>query len=352
MKINNKLTSYLNNKSILVTGATGSFGSKFVNTLLLKYNPKKIVIFSRDEYKQWKLKNNLLELNLSKKKYQKLRFFLGDVRDFDRLDYAFSEIDLVVHAAALKHVPFAEYNPTEYINTNINGAENVIKAAIKNNVKDIIALSTDKAANPSNLYGATKLVSDKLFVAANNIKGNKKIKFAVVRYGNVIGSRGSVIPLFKNLIKQKSKYIPITDERMTRFWISLDDGIDFVFKSILRMQGGEIFVPKIPSIKVVDIIKSIAPRMKLKKIGIRPGEKLYEILCPKDDYHHTINFKDHFVIFPTLDLTDGKKNFFINNLNEKGKKVKNNFEYNSENNPIFLKDKKLREVIDKIDDTI
>ena len=250
--------------TILVTGGTGSFGSLFIRRILENYKPKKVIVFSRDELKQYEMEKDL--------NHKKLRFFLGDVRDLQRLEIAMKNVDFVVHAAALKHVPAAEYNPVEFVKTNVNGAENIIYAAMKNKVKKVIALSTDKAANPINLYGATKLVSDKLFVSANNFLGSDETRFSVVRYGNVVGSRGSIVPYFKKLISEKSSFLPITDKRMTRFWITLDHGVDFVLKSFQRMHGGEVFIPKIPSIQIINLAKAMAPNLKIKFIGIRPGE--------------------------------------------------------------------------------
>ena len=281
-----------NGKVILITGGTGSFGKKYAEVLLKKYKPKKIIIFSRDELKQYEMQQE----------YQNdcMRYFLGDVRDPERLDQAMNGVDYVIHAAALKHVPAAEYNPMECIKTNIYGAQNVITACIKNRVKKVIALSTDKAANPINLYGATKLASDKLFVAANNISSEESTRFAVVRYGNVVGSRGSVVPYFTQLLKDGADHFPITHEKMTRFWITLQSGVHFVLKNFERMSGGEIFVPKIPSIRILDLAKSIAPDMPIEIVGIRPGEKLDEVMCPADDSHHTIEFDDHFVIAPSV----------------------------------------------------
>lgn len=316
-----------NNKSILITGGTGSFGKKYTEIILKKYKPSRIIIFSRDELKQYEMAQEYTD--------KCMRYFIGDVRDFQRLRKAMKDVDYVIHAAALKHVPIAEYNPMECIKTNINGAQNVIDAAIENKVKKVIALSTDKAANPVNLYGATKLASDKLFVAANNLVGSQDIQFSVVRYGNVVGSRGSVIPYFKKLIKEGAKELPITDRKMTRFFITLEDGVNFVLKNFERMQGGEIFVPKIPSMKITDMAKALAPKLSHKIIGIRPGEKLHEIMCPADDSHLTIEFEDHYVIQPTI-VFAGKRNFFINNLKEKGVAVKQGFEYNSGSNIEWL----------------
>ncbi|MDX9796742.1 MAG: UDP-N-acetylglucosamine 4,6-dehydratase (inverting) [Arcobacteraceae bacterium] len=314
-------------KNILITGGTGSFGKKFTQLLLQKYRPNKIIIFSRDELKQYEMAQEFSD--------KCMRYFIGDVRDKDRLKKAMKDVDYVIHAAALKHVPIAEYNPMECIKTNINGAQNVIDAALDNGVTKVIALSTDKAANPVNLYGATKLASDKLFVAANNLVGTSNIQFSVVRYGNVIGSRGSVIPHFKKLIERGDKTLPITDEKMTRFLITLEQGVNFVLKNFERMQGGEIFVPKIPSIKIIDLASFMAPHLKQQIIGIRPGEKLHEIMCPADDSHLTYEFDDHFVISPTITFTT-RRNYEKNSLGEVGKKVLQGFEYNSGNNDTWL----------------
>ena len=316
-------------KSILITGGTGSFGHRYVSSLLKNYKPKRLVIYSRDELKQY-------DMALKYKGHEEtLRFFIGDIRDSSRLKEAMRGIDIVIHAAALKHVPIAEYNPMECIKTNIHGAENLIQAALDNNVESVMALSTDKAANPINLYGATKLASDKLFVAANNMSGGRT-KFSVVRYGNVVGSRGSVVPYFKKLLQDGAKQIPITHLDMTRFWITLQQGVDFVFKSIERMDGGEIFVPKIPSVKITDLAESIAPNIPIEVIGIRPGEKLHEIMCPSDDSHLTIEFDDHYVICPSITFFSRKNDFTLNALNEKGKLVDQGFEYHSGLNPNFL----------------
>ena len=317
----------LNNKNILITGGTGSFGKQFVHTILKKYKPNKIIIYSRDELKQFEM---------AQKYNQKcMRYFIGDVRDISRLEKAMNGIDFVVHAAALKHVPIAEYNPMECIKTNVMGAQNVIDACIANGVSRTIALSTDKAASPANLYGASKLVSDKLFVAANNLTGSHKIKFSVVRYGNVLGSRGSVIPYFKKLITEGATSLPITEPNMTRFWITLQEGVEFVLKNFARMQGGEIFVPKIASMKMTDIAKAIAPSLAQDIIGIRPGEKLHEVMCPLDDSHLTLEFADHFVIKPSITFSS-PIDFRKNKLGEIGKEVKQGFEYNSKDNSIWL----------------
>ncbi len=327
------------NKTILITGGTGSFGKYCLNYLLKKFVPKKIIIFSRDELKQYEMSN---DASLIKNK--NIRFFIGDVRDYERLLFAFNEVDYVIHAAALKQVPTAEYNPMECIKTNIHGAENVIKASLQCKVKKVIALSTDKAANPINLYGATKLASDKLFVAANNI-AYSNTQFSVVRYGNVVGSRGSIIPYFKKLIHEKSKFLPITDVRMTRFWITLEQGVKFVIKSFERMYGGEIFIPKIPSVRIVDIAKAMAPDVKIQLVGIRPGEKIDEIMCPSDDSHLTLEFHDHFVMMPTIRFHNRDNNFTPNNIGEVGTKVVKGFEYNSGNNKHFLNVKDLNKLL-------
>ena len=316
------------NKVILITGGTGSFGRHFTRTILEKYKPKKVIIFSRDELKQFEMQSEFTD--------SCMRFFLGDVRDGERLLEATRDVDMLIHAAALKQVPAAEYNPMECIKTNVHGAQNVIKSALANNIKEVIALSTDKAAAPINLYGATKLTSDKLFISANNIKGERDTKFSVVRYGNVVGSRGSVVPFFKNLIEQKSSFLPITDKKMTRFWITLDQGVNFVTKSFERMHGGELFVPKIPSIRIIDLAESMAPEKTIKIIGIRPGEKLHEVMCPKDDSHITLEFEFHFVIKPSFVFDDSIIDFSESKLGEKGKLVAPGFEYNSENNNNFL----------------
>ncbi|MDD6396801.1 MAG: UDP-N-acetylglucosamine 4,6-dehydratase (inverting) [Selenomonadaceae bacterium] len=316
-----------NNKNILITGGTGSFGKKFIKILLEKYSPKKVIVYSRDELKQFEM-GQIYNAPC-------MRYFIGDVRDKERLMLAMKGVDFVVHAAALKQVPAAEYNPMECIKTNINGAQNVIDAAIANNVEKVIALSTDKAANPINLYGATKLASDKLFTAANNIVGDGRTRFSVVRYGNVVGSRGSVVPFFKGLIARGATELPVTDARMTRFWLKLEDGVEFVLKNFQRMQGGEIFIPKIPSMRILDLAKAIAPEAKIKIIGIRPGEKLHEVMCPSDLYYETVEFPDHFVIKPSIEFTE-KIDYTTNALGEHGYMVEDGFDYNSGNNPHFL----------------
>jgi len=317
-----------NNKSILITGGTGSFGKKYVKTILARYTPKRLIIYSRDELKQYEMQQNY--------NHSCMRYFIGDVRDEERLRQATKGVDFIIHAAALKQVPAAEYNPMECIKTNIYGAENVIKAALFNEVGKVIALSTDKAANPINLYGATKLASDKLFVAANNMTGSQNTLFAVVRYGNVVGSRGSVVPFFQKMITEGTDHLPITHADMTRFWISLQQGVDFVLKNFQRMKGGEIFVPKIPSIRITDLATAIDPLLPQKIIGIRPGEKIHEIMCPADDSHLTLEFEDHFVIRPTITFNRTDNDFSMNNIGEKGKPVAQGFEYNSGTNTHFL----------------
>jgi len=316
-----------NDRNILITGGTGSFGKKYTEIILKKYKPKKIIIYSRDELKQFEMSQQFND--------ECMRYFIGDVRDLDRLKEAMKDVDYVIHAAALKQVPAAEYNPMECIKTNVNGAENVIKAAIENEIDKVIALSTDKAANPINLYGATKLASDKLFVAANNMVGSRRTRFAVVRYGNVVGSRGSVVPFFAKLIKNGAKELPITHPDMTRFMITLEQGVNFVLKNFERMQGGEIFVPKIPSMKMTELARAMASNLPQKIIGIRPGEKLHEIMCPADDSHLTLEFEDHYVISPTITFAFNV-DYSVNRLGERGKPVEQGFEYNSGNNTEWL----------------
>ncbi len=316
-----------NDKSILITGGTGSFGKQYVKTLLERYHPKKLIIYSRDELKQYEMQQDFHD--------SCMRYFIGDVRDRDRMTQAMRGVDYVIHAAALKQVPAAEYNPMECVKTNIYGAENVIHAALANDVEKVIALSTDKAANPINLYGATKLASDKLFVAANNVAGGHRTRFAAVRYGNVVGSRGSVVPFFMKRISDGADHLPITDARMTRFWITLQQGVDFVLTDFARMQGGEIFVPKIPSVRIVDLASAMAPHLPQRIVGIRPGEKVHEVMCPADDSHLTLEFGDHYVIKPTIlftQLTD----FERNGLGETARHVEQDFEYHSGKNSEFL----------------
>ena len=318
-----------NSKSILITGGTGTFGKYFLDVIVNNYTPKKIIIFSRDEYKQFKLQEKMS----SHPKFKKLRFYLGDVRDVDRLNMAFREVDYVIHAAAMKQIPSTEKEPLECIKTNINGAENVIKAAINNKVKKVIALSTDKAVNPVNLYGATKLASDKLFVSANLLSGNIKTKFSVVRYGNVISSRGSVIPIFLELKRNNSKYIPITNSEMTRFVITKEEAIQFVIDSFKIMNGGEVFIPKIPSVNIIDLAKTIHPKAKIKIIGIRQGEKIHESLFSKEESHLVRQYKKLYVLVSPL-LPN-------KNIEKNSKKVSLNFEYNSGTNLKFLNKKEI-----------
>ena len=318
---------HLTGKSILITGGTGSFGKKFVKKVL-QSNVEKVIVFSRDELKQYEMKQEFQD--------HRLRFFIGDVRDKDRLYRAFDGVDIVIHAAAMKHVDACEYNPFEAVKTNIHGAQNIIEAAIDRGVEKVIALSTDKACSPVNLYGATKLASDKLFVAANAYVGEKKTRFAVVRYGNVVGSRGSVVPFFKK-IKDTGK-LPVTDERMTRFWITLDQGVQFVLDNLERMYGGEIFVPKIPSMKVTDLAKAIGPECEIEVIGIRPGEKLHEAMIMEDDARHTLEFDDYYVIQPELAW------FSQEQLNG-GKALPDGFAYTSDNNTEWLTIEQLSEMV-------
>jgi UDP-N-acetylglucosamine 4,6-dehydratase/5-epimerase len=317
-----------NDKSVLITGGTGSFGKQFVKTILSRYQPRKVIIYSRDELKQYEMAQ---EFNSSA-----MRYFIGDVRDRDRLRLAMRDVDYVIHGAALKQIPVAEYNPMECIKTNIYGANNVIDVAIEQEVEKVIALSTDKAVNPINLYGSTKLAADKLFAAANNIVGGLRTRFSVVRYGNVVGSRGSVVPFFQKLVREKVAELPITDPRMTRFWITLQQGVDLVFNSFERMQGGEIFVPKIPSMKLTDLAEALAPGVPTKIVGIRPGEKLHEVMCPSEGSHLTLEFANHYVIKPTIQFTHDV-DYTCNALGEKGVSVLEGFEYSSETNTEWLK---------------
>ncbi len=301
--------------------------------LLSRCRPEKVVIYSRDELKQFEM--------AQKFDSPVMRYFLGDVRDRDRLKQAFNGIDFVVHAAALKQVPAAEYNPMECVKTNIHGAENVVAAAIECGVKRVIALSTDKAANPVNLYGATKLVSDKLFTAANNTAGGHPTRFSVVRYGNVVGSRGSVVPFFQTLIAKGARELPVTDPRMTRFWITLQQGVEFVLKAFERMKGGEIFVPKIPSMRILDLCAAIAPDLPRRIVGMRPGEKLHEVMCPTADSRNTLEFHDHYVIKPTINFVLSV-DYVENNEGERGRAVADGFEFSSDKNQRFLSVDELR----------
>lgn len=331
----------LNDKTVLVTGGTGSFGKRFIHEVFKQYDVKKVIVYSRDELKQFEMENSPQFAEFSKT--YKIRYFIGDVRDYHRLKMAMEDVDVVIHAAALKQVPAAEYNPFEAVKTNIIGGQNVIDAAIRQGVERVIALSTDKAAAPINLYGATKLASDKLFTAANNYRGPHKIKFSVVRYGNVMGSRGSVIPFFQK--KAQDGVIPVTDERMTRFNITLGEGVKFVLQNLVRMWGGEIFVPKIPSYRITDVAEAIAPGVPIKTIGIRPGEKLHEEMITETDALNSLEFDDYFVILPSTRLWDVEKFRAESNANE-GIWCENGFAYNSGTNSHFLTIPELKELID------
>lgn len=314
----------LDNKTILVTGGTGSFGQRFIQTVLTRYSPKRLIVFSRDELKQFHMREQFSETH-----FPALRYFIGDVRDRERLYRALDGVDVVIHAAALKQVPACEYNPLEAIKTNVLGAANMIDAAIDRNVERVVALSTDKAANPANLYGATKLCSDKLFTAANNYSGQHGTRFAVVRYGNVVGSRGSVVPLFLKL--KSTGRLPITDPRMTRFWITLDQGVEFVLSSLERMHGGEIFVPKIPSMSMIEMARAIGPSCKIDVIGIRPGEKLHEVMVGEDDASNTVEFDDHLRILPSALPKETRELMSVG-----GRACPEGFRYSSENNTWWL----------------
>lgn len=331
-------TVNLTGKSLLVTGGTGSFGKMFIKTVLERYQPRRLVIYSRDELKQYEMQQDL-----SPQRHPCLRYFIGDVRDGERLETALRNIDFVVHAAALKHVPIAEYNPTECIHTNVNGAENVVRASIRNRVQQVIALSTDKAANPVNLYGASKLASDKIFVASNSLGGPVGTRFSVVRYGNVVGSRGSVVPFFQKLIREGAKSLPITDPRMTRFMITLQEGVDFVlscFRNERMPTGGDIFVPKIPSIKITDLARYMAPGLKQEVIGIRPGEKLHEVMVTEDDSRTTVDLGDRYAIRPAFPFWEAaQQGMKPQNLVEDG------FRYSSDNNRDWLDEKSLKAML-------
>lgn len=330
----------LNGKAILVTGGTGSFGHQFISYVLNHYEPKKIVIYSRDEYKQFIMKN---EYN-NHTQADKLRFFIGDVRDKNRLYRAMEGIDYVVHAAALKQVPACEYNPMEAVKTNINGAMNIVDAALDCGVKRVVALSTDKAVNPINLYGGTKLVSDKLFIAANAYAGEKDVNFSVVRYGNVAGSRGSVIPFFREMVKKGTTSLPITDYRMTRFWISLDEGVQLVVKALSEAKGGETFISKIPSFKITDLAQAICPGCEMPEVGIREGEKLHEIMITKEDSMLTYEFDKHYIIYPHFSWWDKNK------VQDGGRRVEQGFEYSSGNNKDWLSVEELKERLKQVEE--
>ena len=321
-------------KSILVTGGTGSFGKEFVRTVLKLSTPNRLIVLSRDEQKHFTMSQEL-----SDKEYPALRYFLGDIRDRDRLELSMRGVDIVVHAAAQKHVPLAEYNPTECVQTNILGSENVVRAAMQAGVKKVLAISTDKAVNPINLYGATKLASEKIFVAANNLSGMDGPRFSVVRYGNVVGSNGSVIPLFQSLIKKGIKNLPITDERMTRFWITLEQGTNFVISAISAMVGGEVFVPKIASMKLIDLAKVLAPQLPHEIVGVRPGEKLHETLISGAEALNTVEFEDRYVIKPAFAFWEQR------NLPESGTPVSSEFEYSSDTSPFQLNEESLQKML-------
>lgn len=329
----------LNNKIVLTTGGTGSFGKKFTKTILERYpNIKKIIIFSRDEYKQFEMQN----MPEFKPFDEKLRFFIGDVRDKERLLRAFEGVDIVVHAAALKQVPACEYNPFEAVKTNVIGAQNIIDAAIDKGIEKVVALSTDKACAPINLYGATKLCSDKLFIAGNAYCGEKKTRFSVVRYGNVAGSRGSVIPFFKKLVSEGAKELPITDMKMTRFWLKLEQAVEMVIEAIQNMQGGELYVKKIPSMKMPDLAKAIAPELSIKEVGIRPGEKIHEQMITKEDARNTIELDDYYIILPEIDMEN------ISHKYPLAKPVAYDFEYHSGNNDRWLSIEDMQKLIEEI----
>ena len=327
----------LNNKTILVTGGTGSFGKKFIETILSDYKPEKVIVYSRDELKQFEMQQVWPDNGSIP-----IRYFIGDVRDLSRLKRAMEGVDIVVHAAALKQVPATEYNPFEAVKTNVLGAQNVIDASFASGVEKVIALSTDKAAAPINLYGATKLTSDKLFITANNYRGKHDIKFSVVRYGNVMGSRGSVIPFFQNM--KKTGTLPITDPKMTRFNITLDQGVKFVLDNLKRMWGGELFVPKIPSYRITDIAEAIAPEAKQKIVGIRPGEKLHEEMITESDALNTIEYDGYYVIVPSIRKWS-KTHFMKNSNGKEGLPCEEGFSYNSGTNPHFLTVDELKELI-------
>jgi UDP-N-acetylglucosamine 4,6-dehydratase len=331
--------SNVDGKVVMVTGGTGSFGQRFVRRLLTKFSPAKVIVFSRDEAKQHDMAMNLMD-----RFTKQLRFFIGDVRDSDRLEMAMRETDVVVHAAALKQVPAAEYNPFECIKTNVYGAENVVNAALKCGVDRVIALSTDKAASPINLYGASKLASDKIFVAANHLSGGIGTRFSVVRYGNVVGSRGSIVPLFRRMVAEGATELPITDARMTRFWITLDQGVDFVLSNLALMQGGEIFVPRIPSMRVVDVAAAIGPGLPFREIGVRPGEKLHEAMITSDDARCTWELPDRYVIEPSLHFWDKT------GYDDLGaQRVPDEFAYTSDHNDEWIDPEAFRAMLETLD---
>lgn len=335
-------TDSLKGASFLVTGGTGSFGKRFIEIILERFSPKRLVVFSRDELKQFEM-----EQQFPMTKFPCMRYFIGDVRDKERLKRACFEVDYIIHAAAMKHITAAEYNPTECIATNVDGAKNLIDAAINNNVKRVVALSTDKAANPINLYGATKLASDKLFVAANNLAGHHQTRFSVVRYGNVAGSRGSVIPFFKKLVSQGREELPVTHEEMTRFIISLDLGVEYVLRALSTSFGGEIYVPKLPSLKVVDLVKALLPSSNYRITGIRPGEKLHEVMIPLEESRNCVDMGDHYIIQPTHSWWNTKA--FEAHIKGAGKQIENPFEYESGGNDWWLDEEEIQQLVDSID---
>lgn len=331
-------TSFLDGTTVLVTGGTGSFGRGFIRKILDIASPRRVIVLSRDELKQYEMEQEFS----AHPKGHLVRYFIGDVRDRQRLEVAFRDVEYVIHAAALKHVPIAEYNPFECIHTNVMGAENVVQAALRSGVRRVIALSTDKAASPLNLYGASKLASDKIFVAANNMAGKGGARFAVVRYGNVIGSRGSVVPFFRRLVSEGRTALPITDERMTRFWITLEQGVDFVLSSLRNMQGGEVFVPKIPSTKILDLVQAMAPGSSHEVVGIRPGEKLHEVMITEDDARNTIELEDRYVIEPSFRFWSRERY-----TNGGARPVDEDFRYASDSNPEQLDLDALKELLEK-----
>ena len=337
--INDGNQSYeiFDNKSVLVTGGTGSFGRLFIENVLERSKPRRVIVLSRDEFKQYEMQQTL-----SHDRYPAMRYFLGDVRDEARVDMAMREVDYVVHAAALKHVPAAEYNPFECLHTNVHGAEHVVRAALRNGVKKVLALSTDKACNPINLYGASKLASDKIFVAANNVAGSIGTRFMVLRYGNVLGSRGSVIPFFRRLIKEGVDHLPITDTRMTRFWITLQQGVDFAVNALKAGHGGEVFIPKIPSMRIVDLARVMAPDLPMKHVGIRPGEKLHEVMVSEDDARQTRQLEDCYVIEPSFHFWQHE------NYDGVAARVPEDFRYSSDANDQWVSDDQMRRFLTEL----
>jgi UDP-N-acetylglucosamine 4,6-dehydratase (inverting) len=333
----------LNGSNILITGGTGSFGKKFIEMIFQNYRPAKVIIYSRDEYKQGKVKQ-MFSKKLNKEQFSKLRFFIGDVRDKERLYRAFNGVDYVIHAAAMKQVPACEYNPFEAIKTNIHGAKNIVDAALDRGVKKVVALSTDKAVNPINLYGGTKLVSDKLFISANAYSGQSGTVFSVVRYGNVAGSRGSVIPFFKKLLNDGVEELPITDFRMTRFWITLEEGVELVFKAIKESKGGETYISKIPSFNICDLAKAMKDDVRLKEVGIREGEKIHEVMVTKDDSRNTYEYEKHYIIYPNFEWWD-VENYF----SEGGKLIEEGFEYNSGTNKEWMSAEDLKKALESLE---